>query len=140
MASLPQSNVALLVRTDFKADASWELLCEEILVPSDEGFLANLLPVSDPSFSQVSWQEIKAAVPPNRHGSVVVLIADTRTLSSPDHPVLVVDLMDFREPLEPFRSIPSELWSIENNLNIANMDWADFADATDDDGVFRGFD
>jgi hypothetical protein len=58
----------------------------------------------------------------------------------PDHPVLVVDLMDFQgETLEPFRCIPSELWGVENNLNLANMDWADFADATGEDRVFRGF-
>jgi Domain of unknown function (DUF6924) len=31
------------------------------------------------------------------------------------------------------------MWSVENNLSIANMDFEDFADATDDDGIFRGF-
>jgi uncharacterized protein DUF6924 len=25
-----------------------------------------------------------------------------------------------------------ELWGIDNNLNIANMDWAEFADAVDE--------
>jgi hypothetical protein len=39
----------------------------------------------------------------------------------------------------PFRCIPSELWSVDNNLNIANMDWEDFAGSTGEDGVFRGF-
>jgi hypothetical protein len=38
-----------------------------------------------------------------------------------------------------FRCIPPELWGIDNNLNIANMDWAEFADAVDENGVFRGF-
>ncbi|MDH6214469.1 hypothetical protein M2283_001752 [Streptomyces pseudovenezuelae] len=33
----------------------------------------------------------------------------------------------------------AELWSIENNLSGANMDFEEFADAVDDDGVFRGF-
>jgi hypothetical protein len=28
-----------------------------------------------------------------------------------------------------FRCIPPELWGIDNNLNIANMDWDDFAQA-----------
>jgi hypothetical protein len=27
-----------------------------------------------------------------------------------------------------------------NNLNIANMDWQEFAAAVDEDGVFRGLD
>jgi hypothetical protein len=31
------------------------------------------------------------------------------------------------------------LWGVENNLNIANMGWEEFADAVDEDGTFRGF-
>jgi Domain of unknown function (DUF6924) len=71
------------------------------------------------------------------------------SLSSPDHPILVVDLSDtylsvaeFPEIAgrTPFRCIPSELWGVDNNLNIANMDWEDFAGAAGEDGVFRGFD
>jgi hypothetical protein len=140
MSSLPLSNAALLVRTDFADDHAWEALCAEAEAMSDEGFRANLKPVSDPSFSTSTWEEVKAAVPHNNHGSVIVLVADTTTLTSPDHPVLVVDLMDFQgQHLEPFRCIPSELWGVENNLNIANMDWDDFAGAADEHRIFRGF-
>jgi hypothetical protein len=28
---------------------------------------------------------------------------------------------------------------VENNLNLWNMAWHEFADAVDDDGIFRGF-
>jgi hypothetical protein len=38
-----------------------------------------------------------------------------------------------------FRAIPTAVQSIENNLSIANMDFEDFAEAVDEDGVFRGF-
>jgi hypothetical protein len=31
------------------------------------------------------------------------------------------------------------LWSIENNISLGNMDWEEFAEAADYDGVFRGF-
>jgi len=31
------------------------------------------------------------------------------------------------------------LWGVENNLNISNMDWEEFASAVDEGGVFRGF-
>ncbi|CAM5491672.1 hypothetical protein TPAU25S_00623 [Tsukamurella paurometabola] len=41
--------------------------------------------------------------------------------------------------LVPFRLVPSEVWSVENNIDIANMDWWDFLGALDADGVFRGF-
>lgn len=52
----------------------------------------------------------------------------------------MVDILEFEgEVLPPFRSIPAELWGIENKLNIANMGWEDFAGAVDTSGVFRGF-
>jgi hypothetical protein len=38
-----------------------------------------------------------------------------------------------------FRAIPSQIQGIENNLSIANMDFYEFADWVDEDGVFRGF-
>jgi hypothetical protein len=52
----------------------------------------------------------------------VTFIADSTTLTSPDHPVLVEDLLDY-SGRPPFRCIPSELWGVGSNLNIANMDW-----------------
>jgi len=51
--------------------------------------------------------------------------------------VLVVDLYD--EPGRSFRVVPQEAWSVENNLSISNMDFEEFADSVDADGVFRGF-
>ena len=35
--------------------------------------------------------------------------------------------------------IPSELWSVENNLNLANMDWEEFVEPVGEDDAFRGF-
>jgi len=40
----------------------------------------------------------------------------------------------------PFRCAAEELWSIDNNLNLANMDWEEFGNYVDADGVYRGFD
>ncbi|POX60459.1 hypothetical protein C3492_27380 [Streptomyces sp. Ru62] len=37
------------------------------------------------------------------------------------------------------RVIAGELWSMENNISIGNMDWEEFVDAANGDGVFRGF-
>jgi hypothetical protein len=36
-------------------------------------------------------------------------------------------------------TIPSEIQSIENNLSLANMDFEEFAESADKDGIFRGF-
>jgi hypothetical protein len=66
-----------------------------------------------------------------------LMVVDDLTIRSPEHPILVVDLG--REPGREFRAAPAAVQSIENNLSIANMDFAEFADAVDEDGVFRGF-
>ena len=62
---------------------------------------------------------------------------DFMTLARPDHAMLVVSLLD--NDRRPFRCIPPETMGVDNNLNIANMDWSDFADAVGESGVFRGF-
>jgi hypothetical protein len=103
-----------------------------------DGFRAYLQPVSDPAFEDATWQQVKEAVPAETRGVSVLFIADATTLTNPDHPILVVDLTGGNGRL-PFRCIPAELWGIDNNLNIANMDWEDFASAADRDGVVRGF-
>lgn len=50
--------------------------------------------------------------------------------------MLVLDLLE--EDRRPFRCIPAELRGIGNNLNIADMDWAEFPDTADENSVFRG--
>lgn len=51
--------------------------------------------------------------------------------------------MDFnelnRQVGRTFRAIPSEVKPIVANLSIANMDFAEFADHANPDGMFRGF-
>jgi hypothetical protein len=54
-----------------------------------------------------------------------------------ERPVLVVDLS--QEPGRTFRVIPGQMWGVENNLSLANMEFSEFADNVDPDGVFRGF-
>jgi hypothetical protein len=125
------------VRTDFTSDDAWQQVADEATRENEHGFRAYAEPVSDPAFDRASWETVKAAVPVNSHGAMVLFIADSVSLSSPDRPILVVDLLDDDKP--PFRCIPSELWGIDNNLNIGNMDWDDFAGVAGEDGVFRGF-
>jgi hypothetical protein len=139
LPSLPMSSSSLLVRTDFtdSTDGRWEQVRDQALRENEDGFRAYAEPVSDPGFEHATWAAVRAAVPRHDEGASVLFVADATTLSSPDHPILVVDLLD--EGLTPFRCVPSALWSVDNNLNIANLDWADFADAVDKDGVFRGF-
>jgi hypothetical protein len=79
---------------------------------------------------------VTTVLPPDSQRPFVFLV-DAEAVRDPEHAVLVVDLLE--EPGRTFRVIPSEAWGVENNLRIANVDFADFADATDDRGVFRGY-
>jgi hypothetical protein len=138
MAMLPMLNSSLLVRTDFTNGDAWQQISDEARRENEDGFRACLEPVSDPAFDCLTWEAVRAAVPANEHGARVLFIADSATLTLPDHPVLVVDLLAGTGG-PPFRCIPPELWGVENNLNIANMDWEDFASGVDESDVFRGF-
>lgn len=139
MATLPRSTRSLLVRTNFTDDDAWQQLAEDA-VRTYEDFHADVLRVSDPAFDGADWTTVKAAVPADRHGAAVLFIADRTTLTAPEHPILVVDLIDNPTLVaEPFRCVPSQLSAVEANLNIQNMFWEEFADHTDQDGVFRGF-
>jgi hypothetical protein len=135
---LPVSDCSLLVRADFTSDEAWRRVSDEAQAEYEDGFRAYLQPVSDRAFDGAAWQLVKAAVPARSRGASVLFIVDATTLTRPDHAILVVDLRDGCGRL-PFRCIPAELWGVDNNLNIANMDWEDFARAVDPDGVFRGF-
>lgn len=140
--SLPDSGQSLLVRTDFTDDAAWASVRDAATAESEEGFQAYVVPVEDPDNNGATWQVLRDAVPDNPHGASVLFIVDSVALSSPEAPILVVDLTQYRlhgRQLEPFRCVPSQLWGVDNNLNISNMDWDDFAANTDDDGIFRGF-
>jgi hypothetical protein len=137
----------LLVRTDFTDDDAWDQVRDEATREyGPDGFCACVEPVSDPVWAGATWKAVKAAAPTDDTGACVLFIADSITFASPEHSILVVDLEDkilsvaeFPEIADrtPFRCIPSALWGVENNLSIANLSWEDFADAVDDDGVYR---
>jgi hypothetical protein len=135
MKTIPQTTDAPVLRTDFSDQGVWNDVCSEIRQPVD-GFLANVEFVDDPEFAGVTVDELPRIIPGDS-GHGYIFVVDQVTMSAPDHPLLVVDLIT--EPGRTFRAIPSTVQSIENNLSIANMDFAEFADNVDETGVFRGF-
>ena len=54
-----------------------------------------------------------------------------------EHPIHVVDLSGEQRP--PFRCAAAALWSVDNHLNLANLDGEESASAVSDAGVHRGF-
>lgn len=137
MTALP--GIPVLVRTWFGDDGAWAGLVEEVRTPSDEGFLATVTPVDDPAFEGLSAEALPEL---QTDGPIVSFLADETTLTSAEHPVLAVWVRPRQDgdqrDLTPFRVVPAELWSVENNINLANLDWADFTHYTGADGVFRG--
>jgi len=135
---LPRTERTILLRTDFSDDAAWVALCEAIQAPQTrfgDEFRAYVSPVSDRAFDGASVSllvELAGAAEKS-----FLLVADRIALTSAERPVLVVDAL--HDVGSTFRVIPSEAWGVENNLWLANMDFEDFADAVDSDGVFRGF-
>lgn len=133
---LPKTDHSLLLRTNFSEHAGWTALCEAIRRPSEDGFTASIDGVSDPDYDALTIEQLVVLCPKGGDRRFA-FIADTSTFTDSERPILVVDLND--EPGRTFRVIPSEIWGVENNLSIANMDFREFAESVDPDGVFRGF-
>lgn len=138
MTVLP--SVSVLVRTWFGDDGAWDSLVQEVQTPSADGFLADVTLVNDPAFEGMSAEALKAK---QTTGPSVSFLADETTLTSAGHPILAVWVLPHRDAdrrdHRPFRVVPAELWSVENNINLANLDWADFTRSMGTDGVFHGF-
>ena len=132
---LPVTQNSLVLRTDFSDDMAWRSVCDAIQAPVGD-FRAYVECVSDPAFAGATPADM-ASLQPERSNHSFVFLVDELALSSSEHPIVVVDLIE--EPGRWFRVIPREAWAVENNLSLANMDFADFADNVDHDGVFRGF-
>lgn len=134
MKKIGKTTQSLLLRTDFRDDKAWKALCSAFQRKLGQ-FCARITPMSDPSYDGATAKQLLRLVSAKVHP--FFFVADRKALDDPEHPVLVIDVAE--EAGRSFRVIPSEAWSVENNLSIANMGFEEFADSVDDDGVFRGF-
>jgi hypothetical protein len=134
---LPEYDYSLVIRTDFSDEVAWEHVCKLIQEPqTEDGFQASVECISDKACLGITAEKVASILPTGSQRSFVFLV-DTKAFADHEHPVLVVDLQE--DPGRSFRVVPSEAWGVENNLRLANMDFAEFADSVDEDGVFRGF-
>ncbi|BCB74710.1 hypothetical protein GCM10022251_77160 [Phytohabitans flavus] len=154
----PESDSALVFRADFVHQAEWEAVRAAIEAPEDDEFLAYVQFVENRKYEGLTAARL-LEIEAGKMGGFAFIV-DTETLTNPEHPVLVVNLNNWSEDDdddaddgdddeihgeqdsrygETFRVIPDAMWSVENNLSLANMDWEDFADSVGADGVFRGF-
>ena len=101
------------------------------------GFLADVEFIDDRAYEGARVDELVRLLVAGRPRRYFAIVADRTTMTDRDHPLLVVDAGD--EPGRVFRAVPTSIQSIENNLSLANMDFHEFADSVDLDGVFRDF-
>jgi hypothetical protein len=135
MKNIPETENSLVLRSDFSDNSAWEPICAAIQESVGE-FRAYVDCLSDPEYDGLTAEQLTTLIP--RGSRLFAFIVDRVALTHPEHPILVVDL--FVEPGRTFRVIPSEMWSVQNNLSICNMDFDEFAVAADKDGILRGFD
>jgi hypothetical protein len=136
---IPKTDQAPVLRTDFSDEHAWKALCAEIRKPRRSiigEFRAYVDFIDDVAFDGLSPEQVPSLVPEGMFLSYLFIV-DRLALTHAEHPILVMDLDT--EPGRTFRVIPAEMWAVENNLSLANMDFADFADAAGEDGIFRGF-
>nr|WP_181396580.1 hypothetical protein [Streptomyces sp. FT05W] len=151
MKNLPDTDETLLIRTDYSDQAAWQALLRAVTTPNKNGFLANVHVVDDVAYSDLTTEQ---AVSVARARGDLLIVADTTALTGPEMPLLAVlpfdededddydededDDDETKQEHGELRVIAAELWSIENNISLANMDWEDFVNAAHE-GVFRGF-
>jgi hypothetical protein len=153
MKNFPESEDPFLIRTDFSDDSKWEILVSLIEKPTRteseitffknlgatdmiEEYKANVTFVNDAQFKGMSIHKLVTMYPLERN-HMCFFVADAKTLTHPEFPIIVVDQSE--KAGRTFRVIPSEMWSVENNLSICNMDFEEFFGSIDSDGIFRGF-
>jgi hypothetical protein len=137
MPPLPSVPSMPLVRTDFSDDDAWAGICSQATSPrhlsTGDTFCADVEPVNDITFAGLTSAQLAQLVPAGASWALL-LVADRTTMESSEHHVLVVDLADGGRG-RTFRATPQAVQEIENNLSLANMDWEDFTDSADEDGV-----
>ncbi|MFH0180372.1 DUF6924 domain-containing protein [Streptomyces cacaoi] len=133
----PDDLTSLVLRTDFGDEGAWDAVRAAL---DAAGEYPHATYVSELAFAGVGVQALldEEAAADEDDQIIYIFLADATTMKVPGHPLLAVDLSD--EPGRTFR-VPARWFpDISANLSIANMDFAEFADAADGSGTFRGFD
>lgn len=132
---LPDSEDVLILRTDFSSDRIWDDLCQSIAKSGSElDFQPYVEYLNSKEYSGLNPEFILNRDKNYKHHFIFVV--DKITIEHPEHPILCMDLYD--KPGETFRVVPAEMWAVENNLSISNVDFEDFLNSIDEDGIYRG--
>lgn len=121
----------------------------------DGGYAPNIVVIDDRAFEGVTGARLAGNFTPSGEAFGYVVLADSRSMrevvAGAELTIDYVDLSVFpfedehpdddeRELGRTFRCAVGQIASVEANLSISNLDFADFADNTSADGVYRGED
>lgn len=136
LESAKVSKNTLLIRTSFTNEERWNKLKGSVQKSGNsDGFDAYVDFVSDKTLIDYGVKQLIDLLKKDKY--CFFLIADNETFDKTESTILAIHYFDGE--LSKVRFVPSETWSVENNLSIANMDPEDFIEASDEDGIFRGF-
>lgn len=153
------NGITLLIRTDFSDDGTWAEVAREAAkdrpIPGQEEWGPNnvflnpgIRPISDRQFEGMTIDDLLDVAPdppvptdeqlrnPQGEPDVTPLhayVADTMTMTHPDHPILAVNF--FLERGENFRLTPAAVAGVECNLSIANLGFDDYIGSADPEGI-----
>ena len=131
------SENAVFVRVDYTDDEAWSDLVVAVTAPNEDGFVPYVDFVSDPGLEGLTADDVRRWLP-SAYQHHYAFVADVQTFRTDERLILVLDLDG--GSTAGFRTVPSGVQSIDNNLSISNMDFEEFSrQATLDGGVFRGF-
>lgn len=94
------SDVSLVIRTDFARPRQWEEIQTAIAEPqTEDGFTAFVAFIDDRAYESIASSQLVGMVPADVNPPIAFLV-DAKTLTHPDFPILVVNLYDYAERLE----------------------------------------
>lgn len=153
-AAFSEQAATPLLRVDFTDDAAWRLVVAGVTADDVESGYTPLISVhDDPTLDGADAAAVAAAYDRSNETGGQVLLADSTSMSEAaaggEATVVCLDLSVTEEDeaefgwvfARSFRCALDQVASLEANLSLANLDFADFADAADEaGGRFTGFD
>ena len=145
MTLQPKIDQAWVVRTDFSNDEKWEEAVREIMTPRrvlSMDVRARVTLITDRRYENMSADEVASALP-DSYEFLHCFIFDSFSSSEDESPILVLNLEsnDTHEPSETFqfRAYPAQVFWIDSNLSISNIDFDDYTRELEPGAIFDGF-
>src|SRR6185295_11931010 len=107
MKQIPETEYALVLRTDFSDPTAWDMVSEAIRQPVGEfRFVAYVDFLDDREYEDITSDQLLGLIPRNYNHSFII-VADRITITHPEHPLLIIEL--YERTGRKFRTVPSQI-------------------------------